>query len=624
MTLSARRYSLWHRLRSGLVAGMIVGMILGTGFAIRIAQLNSSLYSAYLQAQLRLHLGIIYALIMMVAGLIVGAFVLGRRRRISLVSHGVIVLLSLALFYYVRNRLSIHIFAGAGNLRWLAEIIGSILWGVVCWIAYRVLVWLEEHAKGWIVRACAIVASGCLVWSIIPLVWVPSVRLTRSSPILPAPNPDTKVAVIGIDGAWWEIIDPLIQQGRMPVFQHLIERGIRSNLQTLLPTESPRIWTTIATGKVPEKHHITSFTVWKFAITDATLPITRIPESCEELNWMQGFVFQVMPINSTFRKSEAVWDILSDAGLSVGVLNWWASYPAEPVNGYIVSDHALYNRVVAYDIGVKGKAESYTVFPPQLLAELTPLNVEPEDVPVDSVARFIHFRTPQDRDWYINTSDYQLFDRQARASLFKFAYPEDKTMINVALHMLKSRPQPDFFAIYLNGMDPIEHFYLPYYFHERHEGHLLQENVDRLKDLVPEYAVFLDEAIGQIVATLDSNTTVVVVSDHGFDHQYYPGGRYEHSKAPAGVLIMSGNDIRHGETISASVKDITPTILSLFGLPVGRDMDGRVLTEAMEGEGTPVEYVDTYDTKLRDDPRAEPSRIDAALEERYRALGYVK
>jgi len=607
-----------------MVAGMIVGIILGVVFATRIAELNSSLYSAFLQAQLRLHLGIIYALIMMVVGLVAGALFLGRRHHIRLVSHGVIVLLSLALFYYVRNRLSIHVFSGAGSLRWLAEIVGSILWGAVCWGVYRSLLWVEERARAWILRVSVMLASGCLVWSIVPLIWVPSVPLTVSPPILPAPNPNAKVAVIGIDGAWWEVIDPLIQQGRMPVFQHLIERGVRSSLQTLLPTESPRIWTTIATGKVPEKHHITSYTVWKFAITGTILPITRIPESCDELNWMQGSIIQVMPINSTFRKAEAVWDILSDAGLSVGVLNWWASYPAEPVNGYVVSDHALYNRVVKYDIGVKQQAESYTVFPPQLLTELKPLDVEPEDIPVDSVSRFIHFRSAQDREWYTNTTDYRLFDIQARASLFKFAYPEDKTMIGVALHMLKTRPQPDFFAIYLNGMDPVEHFYLPYYFHERHGGRLLPDNVARLKDLVPEYAVFLDEAIGQIIAALDSNTTIIVVSDHGFDHQYYPEGRYEHAKAPAGVLIMSGDNIRHGETISASVKDITPTVLSLFGLPVGHDMDGRVLTEAMDGGGTPVTYVDTYDTKIRDNPSAEPSRIDAALQERYRALGYVK
>ncbi|KPL08180.1 hypothetical protein AMJ86_01610 [bacterium SM23_57] len=243
----------------------------------------------------------------------------------------------------------------------------------------------------------------------------------------------------------------------------------------------------------------------------------------------------------------------------------------------------------------------------------------------DSVARFIHFETVQDRDWYLNTKDYRVFDEDSEAAMFKFSYPEDVTMVRAALHLLKTKGQPDFFAVYLDGLDSMEHLYLPYHFHEQHHEMLKPENIARLKDVVKEYYVYVDEILGQFLKVLDPSTIVIVVSDHGFDHKLYPGGIYNHLNAPPGVLLIAGNGIKQGETITnASVKDITPTILTMFGLPVGRDMDGRVLTEIFNTEDVPGTWVNTYDTDVREPGRGAPSQIDKAINERLRALGYVR
>ncbi len=60
--------------------------------------------------------------------------------------------------------------------------------------------------------------------------------------------PSKKVLLIGWDAADWKVIDPLIEQGKMPALKSLIERGVYGKLQTLDPPLSPMLWTSIATG----------------------------------------------------------------------------------------------------------------------------------------------------------------------------------------------------------------------------------------------------------------------------------------------------------------------------------------------------------------------------------------
>jgi predicted AlkP superfamily phosphohydrolase/phosphomutase len=120
--------------------------------------------------------------------------------------------------------------------------------------------------------------------------------------------------VVGIDGGEWTVIHRLWEQGRLPHLKALAERGAAASLGTNY-TASPVIWTTIATGRKPEDHGIIDFVV---------------PTA-------QGDV----PVASTLRKVPALWNMLSRARRRVAVLGWWASWPAEEVEGVVVSDRAL-------------------------------------------------------------------------------------------------------------------------------------------------------------------------------------------------------------------------------------------------------------------------------------------
>jgi predicted AlkP superfamily phosphohydrolase/phosphomutase len=120
--------------------------------------------------------------------------------------------------------------------------------------------------------------------------------------------------VIGIDGGEWRVLRRMWRDGELPNLRRLAEQGTSATLQTAY-NASPVIWTTIATGVTPQEHGITDFVV----------PSPR------------GDV----PISSAVRRAPALWTMLTEAHRRVGVLGWWGSWPAETVNGVVVSDRAL-------------------------------------------------------------------------------------------------------------------------------------------------------------------------------------------------------------------------------------------------------------------------------------------
>jgi hypothetical protein len=171
----------------------------------------------------------------------------------------------------------------------------------------------------------------------------------------PATQVDRRLLVFGIDGATWTVIDRLFGEGRLPNLARLVREGSRAPLRTLVPTHSPRIWTTLATGVLPEVHGILDFVV-RIPGTDRT----NLPSSAQ-------------------RRVAALWNVLSDHGYRVGVANWWASYPAEPIDGFVISDRASPVRRASYrstlrlsDDGVAGRHDGET-HPPELAKALDSL-----------------------------------------------------------------------------------------------------------------------------------------------------------------------------------------------------------------------------------------------------------
>mgnify|MGYP001333022098 CR=1 FL=1 len=68
-----------------------------------------------------------------------------------------------------------------------------------------------------------------------------------------------RVLLIGWDAADWKVINPLLERGELPALQRFMDEGAWGNLATLHPILSPMLWTSIATGKRPQKHGIHGF-----------------------------------------------------------------------------------------------------------------------------------------------------------------------------------------------------------------------------------------------------------------------------------------------------------------------------------------------------------------------------
>src|SRR5208337_3671270 len=102
-------------------------------------------------------------------------------------------------------------------------------------------------------------------------------------------NPElNKLILLGIDGATWKILAPLISAGRLPNFRRLIADGSSRILQSTVPAESPPAWTSMFTGVNPGKHGIVDF----------------------QLKQNGKFV----PCLSRYRMTPSIWRIISDCG----------------------------------------------------------------------------------------------------------------------------------------------------------------------------------------------------------------------------------------------------------------------------------------------------------------------
>jgi predicted AlkP superfamily phosphohydrolase/phosphomutase/tetratricopeptide (TPR) repeat protein len=405
-----------------------------------------------------------------------------------------------------------------------------------------------------------------------------------------------KVLVIGWDAADWKVIEPLMAQGKMPALQRLMDGAVFGRIQTLDPPLSPMLWTSIATGVRADKHGIKGF-------------IEPIPDGSG-----------LRPVTTTSRKVKAIWNILNQNGYKSNVVSWWPSNPAEPINGVMVSN--LY-QTAGKSIEEEWPMVSGTVFPESLAEELKALRVHPHELTLSIAAPFI----PD----IIENKD--LRKSKQVAGLMKII--AESASVHAAATHLMTTTDWDFMAVYYDAIDHFSHLGMKY--HPPHRPEISKEDYDHFNGVVEGGYRFQDMMLDRMLDLIDDDTTIVLLSDHGFhsDHQrplYIPkepsGPAVEHS--PYGILVFSGPGIKQGggRVSGATVLDITPTLLTLFGLPVGKDMEGRILSQVFSEPVTP-EYINSWEdipgntgqhsSEHREDPWAAQEAMKQLVE-----LGYIE
>lgn len=389
----------------------------------------------------------------------------------------------------------------------------------------------------------------------------------------------TKVIFVGIDAADWALIAPLLDQGKLPNFARLVSKGATGRLATLQPLQkSPIIWTSIATGMVPDKHGIGGF-----------LAPTARGDS--------------VPYTLNTRRVKAIWDVLGEKGMKVGVVGWMVTWPAEPVNGFLVSDYVQYET----ERGIKLEKQTY---PDDLFEEIDALRLTAASVSDAAIAGIYPVTAPAE----------SIGGEAWRKDYVKMVYAVDETMRRIALDIQKKGVQ--FLAVYFNGVDALCHNMWGF---RSEPGHPLSKVID-------DYYVWIDGVLGEFMALVDRETLLVVASDHGFRGPWHTDdgglmlGVYMHSDY--GFIGLLGGGVREGAHIpDADVLDVTPTILYALGFPVGRDMDGSVITDAFDArvlKSNPVASIPTYETGGRRAGKPIESPVDDKVKQKLKALGYIQ
>ena len=403
-----------------------------------------------------------------------------------------------------------------------------------------------------------------------------------------------RVLLIGWDAADWKVIHPLMDAGKMPNVQRLVERGAMAQISTLHPPLSPMLWTSIATGKRPFQHGIHGFS-------------EPTPDG-------RG----VQPVTNLSRKSKALWNILNQNDLASIVIGWWPSHPAEPINGVMVSDH--YHRARG-PLDKGWPLAAHVVHPPELAGTLADLRMHPDLLTPEMVEPFIPLAAEIDQD------------NDKRLAGFLRTLAECMSVQSAAMWLIENQPW-DFFAVYYEAIDHFCHGFMKY--HPPRQSWIGERDFDLYHNVVSMAYQFHDQMLGTLVEKAGVDTTVILMSDHGFHPDHLrPASIPDIPAGPAiehrdfGILAMSGPGIKKDELLHGpSVLDIAPTILTLFELPVGEDMDGKVLTQAF-AETPEVRFIPSWEEVAGVDGRHPPHmRLDpvAAHEamEQMIALGYIE
>ena len=405
-----------------------------------------------------------------------------------------------------------------------------------------------------------------------------------------------KLLLIGWDGADWKVILPLIDAGVMPNLAHLVNLGVMGNLATLYPSLSPMLWTSIATGKRPFKHGIHGFT---------------------EPDPQRG---GLRPITNLSRKTRTVWNILNVEGLKCNVLGWWPSHPAEPLNGVMASDHF---HKIAGNLDDPWPLRPGTAHPPELAEEIAHLRVHPQELTEDCIGPFVpeFGRIDQDQD--------------RRLDALSKVIAECSSMHALATAVMQLEPW-DFMAVYYDALDHFSHAFMRY--RPPRMPTVPEEDFEIYKDVVEGGYRYHDMMLGALLALAGEDTTVMLVSDHGFHPDHLrPASVPLEPAGPAvqhrnhGIFVMMGPGVKEDECVhGASLLDVAPTILYAYGLPVGEDMDGTPLVNAFaERDRAEVATIPSWDEVPGNDGSHPPDTALDPIEAQEAinqlvALGYIE
>lgn len=364
-----------------------------------------------------------------------------------------------------------------------------------------------------------------------------------------------KVLMIGVNGMEWDILRPLLLRGQLPNLAKIIQSGTYGKLQTVSAPNCPRVYSTLFTSTRPDEHGIT------------------------------GFLIGGITASTDMLKREPIWSFLSKKGVTVGMANVPATFPVMPVNGYMVSGMLTRGKNCEDGVMCAPKLSEVeggdAVYPkslkPELMSKVGDFYIDCERMPgADELAGH---ESDVIHKWL---SKVQLI-RDQQTQLFDYLLTNHPTDFTWMVQSCEDRTG--------HWLYPIAPFNSGY-----------NAKISAVEpNAFPNQYVALDKVLGSILKHVDANTYLFIVSDHGIKplrefEDTDPHAHMDHEKTTPviakhdfadgdevpGSFIAMGPGIKRDQRLmgfAASVYDIAPTILHIYGIEQPKQMRGHVLRE---------------------------------------------
>ena len=386
-----------------------------------------------------------------------------------------------------------------------------------------------------------------------------------------------RVTMILLDGASLDYIWPRAAEGRLPNFGRLLDAGASMDLATIRPTQPDPVWAAVATGMYPAKNGIRSPMSY-YALHDDR-PIDLLPDDCFSHTLVQLGIVRDEGKTSAAWRARPLWTILNDYGISTGIVRWPLTYPALPVNGFVIT-----NRF--HQLGTLPDVEGPAAYPAdsQEVAEKAFAGS-------DAAAAVLPGGTPIPPGTAANLASArwdQYYARSLRAAV-------------------RVRPV-EFTAMRYQGLDTIGHNMLRYAQPQAFGADITDEERDRYGAILDRYYGYVDGEIGAAMAALSPGDLLLVVSGFGMQPVSpfirlanrllrQPDASGAHDRAPDGFLLAYGSAVERGKRQRGSIVDVAPTVLYYMGVPIGRDMDGFTRADLFTPQFTaerPITFIPTH------------------------------
>jgi len=255
-----------------------------------------------------------------------------------------------------------------------------------------------------------------------------------SPPPSPEGKPAPEVLVIGLDGATFNLLEPMVEAGRLPTIGRLINEGASAVLRSTIPPVTIPAWVSMLTGKNPGKLGV--------------------------YDLLRRVGYRAEPNSLCFEGNAPVWRILNKYGVSTGLLNIPGTYPPEEVDGFMVT------------------------------GMLTPSKKSDYSYPTDLAEKLEH----RISEYEIDVLQWQYFDEGA---FIKDVHKVTEKREKAAAYLAEAIPC-DFLMVVFTSGDRLQHV------------------LWKKTSVIEDYWEQLDHVLGDFLKNFGEETTVILVSDHGF------------------------------------------------------------------------------------------------------------